>query len=168
MYIDVNKLFGDDNKQTSFDFSFDLSNECFNGFSVKEPCSGTITVTSMGDILALSLEANAEICAECARCLAPVVKTFKIKRNAEVKAGQLQSDEEDLPFTEDDKLDVKELVSKELFSRVPTVLLCSDDCKGLCPVCGRNKADGCDCDKNVTDERFAVLKQLLNDSEHND
>ena len=39
--------------------------------------------------------------------------------------------------------------------------LCREDCKGLCPVCGRNLNLGsCDCGKKI-DPRFAVLEQLL-------
>ena len=39
--------------------------------------------------------------------------------------------------------------------------LCSEDCKGLCPVCGTNLNKGeCNCDTAVCDPRFAILRNL--------
>ena len=59
---------------------------------------------------------------------------------------------------------VRELRTPSLCLEVPTVLLCSDDCAGLCPVCGCRKP--CSCRHETSgcpvDERLAILKQLLN------
>ena len=43
----------------------------------------------------------------------------------------------------------------------PTSVLCSDDCKGICDVCGvdRNEAS-CECVVVVRDERWAALDDL--------
>ena len=49
------------------------------------------------------------------------------------------AEEPELPFDENGRLDVRELCYQELVMEVPTVLLCSDDCAGLCPICGRRK-----------------------------
>src|ERR687885_9624 len=49
---------------------------------------------------------------------------------------------------------------------VPMLPLCKPDCKGLCPECGTNLNDEtCDCQIDQDDERLAVLKQLLDQSE---
>ena len=50
--------------------------------------------------------------------------------------------------------------------QIPTVLLCSADCAGLCPVCGKKKAE-CTCQpvehtEAPVDTRLAILKSLLN------
>jgi uncharacterized protein len=40
-------------------------------------------------------------------------------------------------------------------------LICSEDCKGVCPRCGKDLNQGsCSCEKEV-DPRLAALKQLL-------
>ena len=70
----------------------------------------------------------------------------------------------DLPLRPDGKLDVRELAYTELVLEVPTVLLCSDDCAGLCPVCGNRKPCSCRHETSGSvDERLSILKQLLND-----
>ena len=50
--------------------------------------------------------------------------------------------------------------------QIPTVLLCSPDCAGLCPRCGKKKAE-CVCppeeeETAPADARLAILKSLLN------
>ena len=48
-------------------------------------------------------------------------------------------------------------------------VLCSEDCKGLCPKCGRDLNEGeCGCDLKEPDPRLAVLAQLLHDPEEAD
>lgn len=57
-------------------------------------------------------------------------------------------------------LDVTQAVSDEIVLSLPTSLLCSDDCKGLCPKCGCDLNEKqCDCD--ITRENpFSILKNL--------
>lgn len=58
------------------------------------------------------------------------------------------------------KLDATKAVEDEIILSLPTLLLCSDDCKGLCPKCGTNlNKSQCDC--NLTKENvFSQLKNL--------
>lgn len=46
---------------------------------------------------------------------------------------------------------------------VPSKILCREDCRGLCPICGRNLNTGdCSCEQPTTDPRWDVLKKLTN------
>jgi uncharacterized protein len=39
--------------------------------------------------------------------------------------------------------------------------LCSEDCKGLCPSCGKNLNDGpCNCAEEIIDPRWELLQKL--------
>ena len=81
-----------------------------------------------------------------------------------VREADLSDPDAELSFTPDGKLDVRELAYTELVLEVPTVLLCSDDCAGLCPVCGNRKPCSCRHETSGSvDERLSILKQLLND-----
>ena len=43
-------------------------------------------------------------------------------------------------------------------------ILCAEDCKGLCPICGANlNIEECGCERDETDPRWAPLNELLND-----
>jgi uncharacterized protein len=41
-----------------------------------------------------------------------------------------------------DRLDVKDLTTQLVCSAVPLGLLCTPECKGICPTCGENKNTG--------------------------
>lgn len=58
------------------------------------------------------------------------------------------------------KLDATKAVEDEIILSLPTLLLCSENCKGLCPKCGTNlNKSQCDC--NLTkDNVFSQLKNL--------
>ena len=54
-----------------------------------------------------------------------------------------------------------EVLSTCFILDMETKFLCKEDCKGLCPSCGKNLNLGpCGCRKEI-DPRFAVLEQLL-------
>ncbi len=58
------------------------------------------------------------------------------------------------------KLDATKAVEDEIVLGVPTLLLCKEDCKGLCPKCGANlnkTVCGCESEK---ENAFSVLKNI--------
>lgn len=59
------------------------------------------------------------------------------------------------------ELDLDEVMTDEFILAMDTKHLCSEDCKGRCPLCGADLNEGpCQC-KPAADPRFAVLAQLL-------
>ena len=72
-----------------------------------------------------------------------------------------QDDNVDLFPLDGDAVDLDEVLSTCFILDMETKFLCREDCKGLCPTCGKNLNLGpCGCRKQV-DPRFAVLEQLL-------
>ena len=70
-------------------------------------------------------------------------------------------DDPDLFLLDNDELDLDEVLSTLFILDMDMKFLCRDDCKGLCPSCGKNLNLGpCACRKEI-DPRFAVLEQLL-------
>ena len=68
----------------------------------------------------------------------------------------------DLRVIEGDELDLDELIYSDIILLTPTKFLCKEDCKGLCPTCGKNLNEGdCACAKQQTDPRLEALRQLL-------
>jgi uncharacterized protein len=64
---------------------------------------------------------------ECARCLEPMTK--------EITAGSLLFSYE---YQDQDFLDITPDIRDELYLNLPTRTLCSESCRGLCPVCRKN------------------------------
>jgi uncharacterized protein len=45
-----------------------------------------------------------------------------------------------------DRLDVKDLATQLVCSAIPLNVLCGEECRGICPVCGENRNTGaCTC-----------------------
>jgi uncharacterized protein len=59
------------------------------------------------------------------------------------------------------ELDLAPYAWEVLLLYLPERALCSEECKGLCPICGRNKNEGgCGCGEDDVDPRFDVLRGL--------
>ncbi len=167
MQFDLKKFFQTGREPYRAAFTLDLSEYDFPGYQIPQPVTGSFTASPTGEGILLELQVSASVDAECARCLEPVHQDYPFKREWLVREQDLTSDLLELPIDETGKLNVDELVYEELVMEVPTVLLCSPDCQGLCPVCGKPKAAGCTCcdeggSTTPVDERLAILKQLLN------
>ncbi len=146
-------------------FMADLLQADFTGFQLAAPAECDFSATPTDDGAALLLCVKAQIKAECARCLEPLRRDYAFQREYLVRQRDLEDPDFELPCSEKGSLDLEELVYQELIFEVPTVLLCSPDCQGLCPVCGKKKSAGCTCRAEESaapaDARLSILKQLL-------
>ena len=115
---------------------------------------------------------TARVQSECDRCLQlvelPVDSNFKLEYvTAEEyqaqQAVELTESDLDLSVYDGDAIDIDDLVTEEVLLAVPDHVLCSEDCKGICAVCGVNKnTTECVCDSREVDPRWAGLKGLMN------
>lgn len=146
-------------------FQADFSQADFGGFTAAGPVECDFTATPTADGAALLLCVKAEIKAECAQCLEPLRRMYDFQREYALRPRDLQDPDFELPCDGKGCLDLRELAYQELILEVPTVLLCSADCQGLCPICGKKKAAGCAClpagEAAPADARLSILKQLL-------
>jgi len=99
-------------------------------------------------VLMLSYKLRCVPALECDRCLSPV----EIPVEAEfshVIVTETASEQNDAEYllAPDAMLDLDEVAMTDLRLSMPTKILCSPDCKGLCPVCGQNRnLSDCGCD----------------------
>ncbi len=109
----------------------------------------------------LQLKVSAEVLVEipCDRCLTPVSSAISIDAERQLDLG-----ESDQPvYIEGTVLDVDGLIFHELLLHWPAKILCREDCKGLCPVCGADLNQGeCGCDRHVLDPRMAAIQDIFN------
>jgi uncharacterized protein len=109
---------------------------------------------------------------ECNRCLARAAQPVEIRFQdefhsmIEVNTGVAlpKPDEED-PFYIDEShmVDLGEAIREYALLALPMQPLCRPDCKGFCPICGKDRnVETCTCDEAGGDDRFAILRSLLN------
>ena len=77
-------------------------------------------------------------------------------------ANDTSFDDEQI-FVSGYELDTDALINNEILINMPVKVLCREDCKGICPVCGHNLNEGeCGCDTFVPDPRMAAIKDIFN------
>jgi uncharacterized protein len=121
----------------------------------------TVDVARMvGGGLSLRLRFSAEVHGACMRCLEPASPRFDIDAREVDQAGG--GDDLDSPYVEGDLVDVGAWANDALVLALPQQLLCRDDCRGLCPVCGAdlNTAEPDHGHEAEPDPRWAALREL--------
>lgn len=114
------------------------------------------------------LETSLEVA--CARCLEPVV--LPVKRSFDLLYRPLGTDagheelsvtdaEAEIGYYEGEGLLLEDTLREQVLLSVPLKALCREDCKGLCPHCGRNLNEGeCSFTEQIEDPRWAALKEI--------
>ena len=101
------------------------------------------------------------------RCLEDVENTFHITIDRSVNPNTESDgieDVDELSFIDGYMLDVDKLIIDEIVVALPTKVLCKEDCKGLCSVCGTNlNYHSCDCHKESLDPRMAAIQDIFRD-----
>lgn len=115
-------------------------------------------------------ELDAKISVPCGRCLKPVELPIHSKFAERfvpavswVAEAQHELTEEDLNLVvfDGEAIELDDVIREEILLGVPGQVLCSEDCKGLCPACGIDRNLGnCQCDTDEIDSRWQKLKEL--------
>lgn len=60
-------------------------------------------------------------------------------------------------------LELDDAITEKILFSIPILLLCKEDCKGLCPKCGCNlNYESCNCNNIIDDKNpFAILKSIV-------
>ena len=119
------------------------------------------TLKNENEFFILDAIGNTAVNLRCDRCIAPVKEqlSFEIKERF---AHTGRSSEETETFS-GDQIDLADFVRRGIIGALPMKVLCSEDCKGLCPICGKNLNEGaCECDTTYIDPRFESLRALFN------
>ncbi|WP_158752408.1 DUF177 domain-containing protein [Acidobacterium sp. S8] len=106
----------------------------------------------------------------CARCLEPVEHALKgdfdlIFRPLGLDEGgsehSITTDETEIGYYQKSGLVLEDVLREQVLLSLPAKTLCRQDCKGLCPRCGRNlNSETCTCDAAPVDPRWSALSDL--------
>jgi uncharacterized protein len=110
-----------------------------DAYSSDTPVSYELYVKAAAGSILVTGWVRGTVNAVCGRCLEPVTMEISAE-NIELYYAKSDIHEEELDITAD--------VRDELLIELPMNPLCSDECEGLCPVCGvnRNKTE-CQCSR---------------------
>lgn len=165
MELNLLPILNCEGRKLPIDVSLELESRKTDDFRFLGPVKVQGQVVNVGGCMELDAQGAAEVELMCARCAEPFSQTISFPIEERLKKEDPFSEEEENPdvtVLEGSVIDLGELVYGSLFMSFPTKPLCREDCKGLCPVCGKNLNEGsCGCDDRPTDPRFDILDQLL-------
>lgn len=111
-----------------------------------------------------------EMTAECDRCLGrarfPLDARFDlfyrpmsyIAREEEI---EIDEGEAEMGFYQGEGLELEDVLREQVLLALPMQRICSDDCKGICPVCGQNRNESaCSCKLDSANDRWGALRKL--------
>lgn len=144
----------------------------FQGENIVVACKEPFDVTLKHiekEVVSVSFETAVDVVRTCSRCLEEVNCEYQLSvfRNINVanKEAYIEdaSEADEISYIEDCNLDIDMLVLDELYTVLPMNVICKDDCKGICKVCGTNLNEStCNCDQTVPDPRMAVFSDIFN------
>ncbi len=112
----------------------------------------------------------------CARCLEPVPQ--QVEREFDLLYRPLGADagrdelsvtdaEAEIGYYQGEGILLEDVLREQVLLALPVKITCRQDCKGLCPQCGRNlNQEACSCVVPAEDPRWAALKDIRGRLEH--
>ena len=107
---------------------------------------------------------------DCDRCLEtaplPVDRDFDLlyrpaDTDTEFSEAELAEADTEIGYYDGFDLELADVLREQLVLWLPLHWVCSEGCRGICPVCGinRNKRS-CECAREETDDRWSALRNL--------
>lgn len=163
MLMQCRPLFVGEVNSLPIDTELDFSQVEFQGgCPFADPIHVTGAVTVRAGVVQLSARAVFVFHGACDRCLAPYTKSYDIPLEHTLVTTLENEENDDFILLDNYQLDLSDLVMADILLELPYKSLCREDCRGLCPMCGKNLNEGlCGCNRKSVDPRLAVLGQLL-------
>jgi len=172
MFLSVKEM---ELRRIRFDETFQPGQIDFSGEDLTQ--NSPLHVTGSAELLAhsdgelrIQAQYNVEMAAQCDRCLGsarfPLDARFDlfyrpmafIAREEEV---EIDEGEAEIGFYENGGIELEDILREQVMLALPMQRTCSDACKGICPVCGRNRNENpCDCRVATADDRWGALRGL--------
>jgi uncharacterized protein len=139
-------------------------------FDFETPLLSEVKIWKAGESVLFKGKIETHLRLQCVRCLKefsyPLSSTFELtlhhlkgtpfEGETELDVGEMESS-----FFEGGEIHLSEIACEQIFLEIPYQPLCHEECKGLCPVCGKDlNLSSCECAKEEFVSGFSVLKKL--------
>ena len=127
---------------TSEKLDFSVSEERLaevQAWEFASPVKVTGEIANHAGAVMLQMQIDFSLMVTCDRCLKRSVRDFSYHtEHLVVRSLESEEDEADYIVARAESIDPEEIAVMDLLLELPTKMLCREDCKGLCPVCGCN------------------------------
>ncbi len=165
MKLDLTDLFDNPGISQDFDTKMDLSDVKRWG----NPIFGSLVsvkghVEKRSGIVSIKYAVDFMLQAVCDRCLTDISRQEHMEFSHILVFSLNREDDGEFIVIPDGKLDLAELTASDILLELPTAMVCDQGCKGLCPICGKNRnLESCNCRQEKSGRGLEILRDLLDD-----
>ena len=167
MLINLSDVLSEQHKPIDEEIVFPITHfrAVFGEFKVCAEKSVHIKVTYIEEKRYL-LEAETEFFIEipCNRCLEMVNKKFQLAftKNIDFADPEGLDGSDETSYIDGYNLDATQLLYNEILIEWPDKVLCNEDCKGICSVCGQNRNNSsCNCLDTGLGPRMSIVYDIF-------
>lgn len=135
----------------SKDIEYDIQAEELSGikgYNFTSPIKVKGRVYNRAGIVNLGYSVDFSLMLTCDRCLKELIRDYHFDFD-HIVVPSLSGDNDDYIVAEGESIELNEIAVTDLLLQLPTKNLCTDDCRGLCMVCGCDLNESeCNCLKN--------------------
>ncbi len=170
MLVNLTDIFSSEQKIVEKEIAYESDTVNVGGISYdilsKEPIALTLKNIGKGKVLVIA-KTSFEFELACDRCLKSVKYSMEIDVQQEVVSPdyseEIDEDAEQTVFMDGYQLKVDDLIYSDIVLNWPMKILCREDCKGICRICGKDLNTGeCGCDTFVPSPGLAGIKEIFN------
>ena len=136
MIADLRRVFNTTGEKKEFELeipSEELSQ--YMGYSFVDSVKVGGSFYNRADVVHMDYSVKFTLNIVCDRCLKEFDREYSFDFR-HVVVTSVNKNNDDFIIAENYRVDVNEIALSDLLLELPTKLLCSDDCKGLCSMCG--------------------------------
>ena len=118
------------------------------GFVFSSPVEIKGRVYNRAGVVYLEYSVDFTLSLICDRCLVPFEKEYSFDFD-HIVVPSISGDSDDYIVAEGESIELNDIAVTDLLLQLPTKILCKDDCRGLCMVCGCDLNESqCNCLNN--------------------
>lgn len=149
MKINLKQLFNitGESKEISYTISSDELSD-IRGYSFASPVEVKGRIYNKADVVYLDYSVDLTLLNTCDRCLREFERSYNFDFS-HIVVPSVSSDNDDYIVAESESIELNDIAVTDMLLQLPTKILCREDCKGLCMVCGCDLNESeCNCLNN--------------------
>lgn len=132
-----------------------------NDMRLERPVEADLVARSEAETFVVNGVLTAELLVTCSKCLKKTKERleYPVTERFTRRPGIAELDE-DIHLVDEDAVELTPYLREAFVVQLPMAPVCKETCKGLCPVCGKDRnVESCACVQDTIDPRWAGLKQ---------
>lgn len=163
MVLNLKKLFVNENESLTFEYQMDMTGLKFDGYTpFVSPIRVYGNAKNSDSVVTLNYKVIFDYHHPCDRCMNDVDQILEYSFSHILGLEDNDNLGEEYIKLDEYNLELDGQIKTDLFLELPSKILCSEDCKGLCNKCGKDLNKGtCNCVTYQVDSRLEALKDLI-------